>query len=198
MHWRAIARAHTHSMLTKCFLCILLCRVREIVLSVQADHKKAVTAMCVAHDHSFFVSGAEDGVLKVWDAARWGDRDASDTSPEAKSSYPALVGRIRALVPCEGSTSVAAACGGRRGQVHVVRVDVQPPAVPEQCSQGLVATGESEVGCTWPRTTTIRTLDYAAEKRVMALAHSSREGGSGGGGVITACVRDTGGWHPCV
>ena len=32
------------------------------------EHNKAVTTMCVSPDHAFFVTGSDDGTLKVWTA----------------------------------------------------------------------------------------------------------------------------------
>ena len=40
-------------------------RPRGVLVASLPDHQRPVTALCVADDHSFFVSGAEDGTIKV-------------------------------------------------------------------------------------------------------------------------------------
>ena len=45
------------------------------------------------------------------------------TTPTPRLTYTGLTGQIRALVSLEDSCSVAVAGGGKRGQVHVLRLD---------------------------------------------------------------------------
>jgi phosphoinositide-3-kinase, regulatory subunit 4 len=101
-------------------------RPRGVLMSTLADHKRPITTLCVADDHSFFVSGADDGAVKVWDAAGIYGRESNHsiaTTLTPRLTYTGLTGQIRALVPVEDSCSVAVAGGGKRGQVHVLRLD---------------------------------------------------------------------------
>lgn len=45
-------------------------RPQGTLLAYYEEHKDQVTALAVSKDHMFFVSGSEDGTVKVWDTAR--------------------------------------------------------------------------------------------------------------------------------
>lgn len=82
------------------------------------EHTGAISALAVSPDHAFFVSGSEDGSLKVWDTARL----EKNVTSRSRASYANQTGAITALIMLEGSHCVASA--SEDGSVHVVRVDL--------------------------------------------------------------------------
>ena len=102
-------------------------------------------------------------------------------------SHAGLQGKVQALVACEGSSSIAAAGGGGAGgkgaQVEVLRV--------ERMTSGGGGESQSSAHSSLTYVSTVRSIDYSAEKRVLALAHSNK--GSNGslliaGGSVRVCV----------
>jgi len=135
-------------------------RPRGVLVGSLGEQRKRIASMVVADDQTFFVTGSEDGVVRVWDAAACFSRDASLALPQL--TYSALAGRVQTLTACEGSMSVAAA--SHDGRIHVVRIDAQ-------------MSGGGGEGRNFTGTTTLTTFDYSHEKSVLALAHC-RKGSS--------------------
>lgn len=82
------------------------------------EHTGAITALAVSPDNAFFISGSEDGSLKVWDTARL----EKNVTSRSRASYANQGGAITALIMLEGSHCAASA--SEDGSVHVVRVDL--------------------------------------------------------------------------
>ena len=81
------------------------------------EHNGAITRLAVAEDSLFFVSGSNDGTVKVWDAGRL----ESNVSNRSRHTYSRHGGKITALTLCENSYSIASASDN--GSVHVYRVE---------------------------------------------------------------------------
>ncbi|KAJ1487267.1 hypothetical protein T484DRAFT_1787215, partial [Baffinella frigidus] len=62
--------------------------------------------------------GADDGTVKIWDAA---GLNARETEVGSRLTMRAMPGRITALAMCQASTSLAAAQDS--GVVTIVRID---------------------------------------------------------------------------
>ena len=82
------------------------------------EHSGAVSALAVSPDHQFFVTGSEDGTIKVWDTARL----EKNVTSRSRATYTAQKGGITAMIALEQSHCIASAA--RDGSLHVWRVDV--------------------------------------------------------------------------
>lgn len=82
------------------------------------EHADAITALQPASDQRFFVSGAEDGWVKVWDTARL-ERNVTSRS---RVSYGGHGAPITALVVLEGTYTVVSAA--RDGSIHAYAINV--------------------------------------------------------------------------
>jgi phosphoinositide-3-kinase regulatory subunit 4 len=87
------------------------------------EHAAAITSIVVSPDHAFFVSGAEDGKIKVWDTARL----EKNVTSRSRATYGAQRGKIVCLVMLEGSHCVASAA--MDGSVHILRVETSSGGV---------------------------------------------------------------------
>lgn len=82
------------------------------------EHTAAIVRVLVAPDHSFFITGSEDGCVKVWDCARL-ERNLAHRS---KQTYRhAADAKITSICFVENTHSFVSAASD--GSVHVVRVD---------------------------------------------------------------------------
>jgi len=81
------------------------------------EHTASITAIAVSPDHAFFLSGSEDGTIKVWDTARL----EKNVTSKSRATYNGQKGKIAALIMLEGSHCAASAASD--GSVHVIRVE---------------------------------------------------------------------------
>eukprot|EP01135_Chromosphaera_perkinsii_P009282 Nk52_evm34s1705 gene=Nk52_evmTU34s1705 len=81
------------------------------------EHNGPITRLEVCKDGLFFVSGSNDGTVKIWDCGRL----ESNVSNRSRHTYSRHGGKITALTMCENSYSIASASDN--GSVHVYRVE---------------------------------------------------------------------------
>jgi phosphoinositide-3-kinase regulatory subunit 4 len=82
------------------------------------EHTAAVNRILVSPDHGFFISGSDDGTVKIWDTSRL-ERNITRRS---RQTYRLGEGvKVTSLVFVEQTYSFVAT--GSDGSVHVVRVD---------------------------------------------------------------------------
>lgn len=82
------------------------------------EHSGPITSIAVSPDHAFFVSGSEDGTVKVWDTARL----EKNVTSRSRATYSAQKGAITAVLILESSHCVASAATD--GSLHIWRVDL--------------------------------------------------------------------------
>ncbi|KAF2268813.1 phosphoinositide 3-kinase regulatory subunit 4 [Lojkania enalia] len=93
-------------------------RPEGILVATFGEHTAAVNRILVAPDHSFFITGSDDGSVKVWDTSRL-ERNVSRRS---RQTYRLSDGaKVTSLVFVEQTYCFVAT--GSDGSVHVVRVD---------------------------------------------------------------------------
>lgn len=83
-----------------------------------SEHTAAVNRVLVSLDHSFFISGSDDGTVKVWDTLRL-ERNITRRSRQTYRLGEDV--RVTSLVFVEQTYSFVAT--GSDGSVHVVRID---------------------------------------------------------------------------
>jgi phosphoinositide-3-kinase regulatory subunit 4 len=83
-----------------------------------AEHTAAVTRVLVSPDQGFFISGSDDGTVKIWDTARL-ERNITRRSRQTYRLGDNV--KVTSLVFVEQTYSFVAT--GSDGGVHVVRVD---------------------------------------------------------------------------
>jgi phosphoinositide-3-kinase regulatory subunit 4 len=93
-------------------------RPEGILIATLGEHTAAVTRILVAPDHSFFITGSDDGSVKVWDTSRL-ERNISRKSRQTFRLGDGT--KVTGLVFVEQTYCFAAT--GNDGSVHVVRVD---------------------------------------------------------------------------
>ncbi|KAF1993216.1 ARM repeat-containing protein [Amniculicola lignicola CBS 123094] len=93
-------------------------RPEGVLVATLGEHTASVNRILVAPDHSFFITGSDDGTVKVWDTSRL-ERNVSRRS---RQTYRLGEGvKVTSLVFVEQTYSFVAT--GSDGTVHVVRVD---------------------------------------------------------------------------
>ncbi|KAK4574785.1 Serine/threonine-protein kinase [Recurvomyces mirabilis] len=89
------------------------------LIGILSEHTAQVTRIVVAPDHTFFVTGSDDGTVKVWDAARL----ESNVSHRSRQTYSLPTGaKITSL--CFVSSTHAFVCTGSNGSVLVLKEEV--------------------------------------------------------------------------
>lgn len=93
----------------------------EGVLVAQfGEHTGAINRVVVASDHNFFVTGSDDGTVKVWDSSRL----EKNVAFKARQTYRHATGsKVKALCFVENTRCFVSAATD--GSVHVVKVDLQ-------------------------------------------------------------------------
>ncbi len=84
------------------------------------EHRAAVNSIQVSADNHFFVSGSDDGTVKVWDCQRL----EKNVTNRSRLTFSAA-GKVKALAMCENSHSVA--IGTESGSISVARVEYALP-----------------------------------------------------------------------
>ncbi|SNX82431.1 related to VPS15 - ser/thr protein kinase [Melanopsichium pennsylvanicum] len=82
------------------------------------EHSAAVTCLALSPDHAYFVSGSQDGTLKVWDTARL----EKNVTSKSRATYSAQKGSITGVIAIEASHCVASTATD--GSLHVWRIDM--------------------------------------------------------------------------
>lgn len=93
-------------------------RPEGVLVTTLSEHSAAVTRVLVAPDHTFFITGSDDGTVKIWDTARM-ERNVTRRSRQTFRLPDGA--KVTALVFLEQSYCFAV--GGSDGSVHVVRVN---------------------------------------------------------------------------
>lgn len=98
-------------------------RPEGALVATFSEHTAAVTRVLVSPDQGFFISGSDDGTVKVWDTSRL-ERNITRRSRQTYKLGDDV--KVTTLVFVENTYSFVAT--GSDGSVHVVRVDyVQGP-----------------------------------------------------------------------
>jgi phosphoinositide-3-kinase regulatory subunit 4 len=93
-------------------------RPEGTLVATFSEHTAAVNRILVAPDQSFFITGSDDGTVKVWDTSRI-ERNVSRRS---RQTYRLSEGvKVTSLVFVEQTFSFVAT--GDDGSIHVVRMD---------------------------------------------------------------------------
>ncbi|KAF2395630.1 phosphoinositide 3-kinase regulatory subunit 4 [Trichodelitschia bisporula] len=93
------------------------------LVAMLGEHTAAVNRIAVAPDHAFFITGSDDGSVKIWDSARL----ERNISHRARQTHTHAEGaRVTALTFIE-DTHCFASCASD-GSVHVVKVDYAEPS----------------------------------------------------------------------
>ncbi|CDW96863.1 hypothetical protein [Sporisorium scitamineum] len=82
------------------------------------EHSAAITCLALSPDHAYFVSGSQDGTLKVWDSARL----EKNVTSKSRATYSAQKGAITGVIAIEASHCVASTATD--GSLHVWRIDM--------------------------------------------------------------------------
>jgi phosphoinositide-3-kinase regulatory subunit 4 len=98
-------------------------RPEGIMVAMFSEHTAAVSRILVAPDHSFFITGSDDGTVKVWDPSRL-ERSVTRRSRHT-FRLPEGV-KVSSLVFVENTYSFIVT--GTDGSVFVVRVEYSQPA----------------------------------------------------------------------
>lgn len=93
-------------------------RPEGTLVAAFGEHTAAVTRILVSPDQSFFISGSDDGTVKIWDTSRL-ERNITRRSRQTYKLGDEV--KVRSLVFIEQTYSFVAT--GSDGSVHVVRVD---------------------------------------------------------------------------
>lgn len=83
-----------------------------------AEHTAAITCLALSPDHAYFVSGSQDGTLKVWDTARL----EKNVTSKSRATYSAQKGAITGVIAIEASHCVASTATD--GSLHVWRIEM--------------------------------------------------------------------------
>ncbi|TKA76975.1 hypothetical protein B0A55_04906 [Friedmanniomyces simplex] len=89
------------------------------LVAVLSEHNARVTRIVVAPDHTFFLTGSDDGTVKVWDAGRL-ERNVTHRSRQTYRLAPGV--KVTSL--CFIDSTHTFVCTGSDGCVHVVKVEV--------------------------------------------------------------------------
>jgi phosphoinositide-3-kinase regulatory subunit 4 len=93
-------------------------RPEGILVATLGEHTAAVNRILVAPDHSFFITGSDDGSVRVWDTSRL-ERNVSRRSRQVYRLGDDV--KVTSLVFLEQTYCFAAT--GSDGSIHVVRVN---------------------------------------------------------------------------
>jgi phosphoinositide-3-kinase regulatory subunit 4 len=86
-----------------------------------AEHKGAINRVVASPDHVFFITGGDDGTVRVWDSSRL-ERNITHRSKQVYR-HGNNGGRVVALCFVEATHTFISTCTD--GSVHLVRVDIR-------------------------------------------------------------------------
>ena len=84
------------------------------------EHTGAVNRICVAPDHAFFLTAADDSTVKIWDATRL-EKNLTPRSRQTHKHSPGT--KVRSLCFIEDTHTFVS--GADDGSIHVVKIDYQ-------------------------------------------------------------------------
>jgi phosphoinositide-3-kinase regulatory subunit 4 len=90
---------------------------KGILVARLTEHRQPVNELSVSRDNLFFVTGSDDGTVKVWDCTRL----QATARAQSHLSY-SQGGRVTSVAVCDSSHSVCSA--STNGTVHVFKVEV--------------------------------------------------------------------------
>ncbi|KAH9807814.1 WD40 repeat protein [Teratosphaeria destructans] len=90
------------------------------LVAVLAEHTGKVNRIVVAPDNAFFLTGSDDGTVRVWDSVRL-ERNVTHRS---RQTYK-LADEVKVTSLCFIESTHTFVCAGSDGSVHVVKVEFQ-------------------------------------------------------------------------
>ena len=98
-------------------LTLLNWRPEGTLVAHLVEHRGAVTQLAIARDYAFFVTGSDDGTVKVWDCQRL----EKNVSNRSRLTYNPHGGKITALAFLENTHCIVVA--GAAGAVHICKIE---------------------------------------------------------------------------
>ena len=93
-------------------------RPEGVLVAMFSEHTASITRVVVAPDHAFFLTGSDDGSVKVWDSARL-ERNIAHRSRQTHKHAPGV--QVSSLTFVENTHCFISS--GTDGSVNVVKVD---------------------------------------------------------------------------
>ncbi|KAJ0418484.1 hypothetical protein BJY00DRAFT_177195 [Aspergillus carlsbadensis] len=88
------------------------------LVAIFGEHSGPVNRVVVAPDHSFFVTGSDDGTVKIWDTTRL----EKNLTPRSRQTYRhSSEAKVKALTFIENTHTFVS--GATDGSIHAVKVD---------------------------------------------------------------------------
>ncbi|KAL2799413.1 hypothetical protein BJX66DRAFT_293748 [Aspergillus keveii] len=88
------------------------------LVALFGEHSGPVNRVVVAPDHSFFVTGSDDGTVKIWDTTRL----EKNLTPRSRQTYRhSSEAKVKALTFIENTHTFVS--GATDGSIHAVKVD---------------------------------------------------------------------------
>ncbi|KAL4918366.1 hypothetical protein BDW62DRAFT_67937 [Aspergillus aurantiobrunneus] len=92
------------------------------LVALFGEHSGPVNRVVVAPDHSFFITGSDDGTVKVWDTTRL----EKNLTPRSRQTYRhSTDAKVKALTFVENTHTFFS--GATDGSIHAVKVDYHNP-----------------------------------------------------------------------
>ncbi|KAJ3185754.1 Serine/threonine-protein kinase [Gaertneriomyces sp. JEL0708] len=93
-------------------------KLQGIPVAHLVEHTAPINCIRLSADHVFFVTGSDDGTVKVWDTQRL----EKNVANKSRLTYTGHTGKVKALTFCENTHCVASASDD--GSIHVSRIVV--------------------------------------------------------------------------
>lgn len=93
-------------------------RPEGTLVAMMGEHTAAISRVLVAPDHSFFITGSDDGSVKIWDSGRL-ERNIAHRSRQTYRLAEST--KVSSLVFVKNTYCFV--CTGTDGSIHVVKVD---------------------------------------------------------------------------
>ncbi|KAL4779535.1 hypothetical protein BJX76DRAFT_361704 [Aspergillus varians] len=92
------------------------------LVALFGEHSGPVNRVVVAPDHTFFITGSDDGTVKVWDTTRL----EKNLTPRSRQTYRhSTDAKVKALTFIENTHTFVS--GATDGSIHAVKVDYHNP-----------------------------------------------------------------------
>jgi phosphoinositide-3-kinase regulatory subunit 4 len=93
-------------------------RPEGVLVAMFGEHTGPVNRVVAAPDHAFFVTGSDDGTVKVWDTTRL----EKNLTPRSRQTYRHGAGtKVKCLTFVENTYTVIS--GATDGSIHAVKID---------------------------------------------------------------------------